>query len=151
MIYCHLIIGKMLLLWTTFESTKMETLTPVMSGHLITVLPATVLGTYLMFRPKGTSLHRLLGKIYMVLMLVTAIFSLFIPAAVGPQLLGHLGFIHILSVVVIFSVPSAYVAARNHKVMQHKAAMAGVYYGGILIAGGFALAPGRYLNQLLLG
>ena len=29
--------------------------------------------------------------------------------------------------------------------------MAGVYYGGILIAGVFALAPGRYLNQLLLG
>lgn len=126
-------------------------LTPIMTAHLFTVLPAALLGTYLMFRPKGTAIHRLLGKIYMVLMLVTAIFSLFIPAAVGPQVLGHLGFIHILSFVVLISVPRAYVAARNHNLLQHKAAMAGVYYGGIIIAGGFTLAPGRYLNQLLLG
>jgi uncharacterized membrane protein len=30
-------------------------------------------------------------------------------------------------------------------------AMVSVYFGGILIAGAFTLAPGRYLNQLLLG
>jgi uncharacterized membrane protein len=29
--------------------------------------------------------------------------------------------------------------------------MAGVYFGGILIAGLFTLAPGRYFNQLLFG
>jgi uncharacterized membrane protein len=29
--------------------------------------------------------------------------------------------------------------------------MAGVYFGGILVAGVFTLAPGRYLNQLFFG
>jgi uncharacterized membrane protein len=87
----------------------------------------------------------------MILMLTTAALSLLIPAAVGPQLVGHLGLIHILSFVVLFSVPRAYFAARNHNLVHHKIAMIGVYVGGILVAGGFTLAPGRYLNQLLLG
>ena len=126
-------------------------LTPIMSAHLFTVLPAALLGTYLILRPKGTPSHRLLGKVYMILMLTTAALSLLIPAAVGPQLVGHLGLIHILSFVVLFSVPRAYFAARNQNLVQHKTAMIGVYVGGILIAGGFTLAPGRYLNQLLLG
>lgn len=126
-------------------------LTPIISAHLFTVLPATLLGTYLMLSRKGTAIHRLLGKIYMALMLLTAAFSLFIPAAVGPQMLGHFGFIHILSFVVLFSVPRAYFAARNHNLVEHKLAMTGVYFGGVLIAGAFTLAPGRYLNQLLLG
>jgi len=126
-------------------------LTPIMSAHLFTVLPAALLGTYLILRPKGTPSHRLLGKVYMILMLTTAALSLLIPAAVGPQLVGHLGLIHILSFVVLFSVPRAYFAARNHNLVQHKIAMIGVYVGGILVAGGFTLAPGRYLNQLLLG
>lgn len=126
-------------------------LTPIMSAHLFTVLPAALLGTYLILRPKGTPCHRLLGKVYMILMLTTAALSLLIPAAVGPQLVGHLGLIHILSFVVLFSVPRAYFAARNHNLVQHKIAMIGVYVGGILVAGGFTLAPGRYLNQLLLG
>ena len=126
-------------------------LTPMMSAHLFTVLPAALLGTYLILRPKGTPSHRLLGKVYMILMLTTAALSLLIPAAVGPQLVGHLGLIHILSFVVLFSVPRAYFAARNHNLVQHKIAMIGVYVGGILVAGGFTLAPGRYLNQLLLG
>lgn len=126
-------------------------LTPMMSAHLFTVLPAALLGTYLILRPKGTPSHRLLGKVYMILMLTTAALSLLIPAAVGPQLVGHLGLIHILSFVVLFSVPRAYFAARNHNLVHHKIAMIGVYVGGILVAGGFTLAPGRYLNQLLLG
>ena len=126
-------------------------LTPMMSAHLFTVLPAALLGTYLILRPKGTPSHRLLGKVYMILMLTTAALSLLIPATVGPQLVGHLGLIHILSFVVLFSVPRAYFAARNHNLVHHKIAMIGVYVGGILVAGGFTLAPGRYLNQLLLG
>ena len=126
-------------------------LTPIMSAHLFTVLPAALLGTYLILRPKGTPSHRLLGKVYMILMLTTAALSLLIPATVGPQLVGHLGLIHILSFVVLFSVPRAYFAARNHNLVHHKIAMIGVYVGGILVAGGFTLAPGRYLNQLLLG
>ena len=126
-------------------------LTPMMALHLATVMPAAILGSYLIFWAKGTPAHRLLGKVYMVLMLITATASLCITATVGPQILGHFGWIHLLSLLVLVSVPKAYFAAKNHDVSAHKSAMAGVYFGGILVAGLFTLAPGRYFHQLLFG
>jgi uncharacterized membrane protein len=122
---------------------------PLAYAHLATVLPAFVIGTYMMFARKGDRLHRALGKGYMVLMLVTATISLFMPAVVGPRLLNHFGFIHLFSVLAIYSVPSAYFAAKRHDVKAHKSAMIGLYIGGLIIAGGFALMPGRLLHSWL--
>ncbi len=117
--------------------------------HLATVLPAFVLGTWLMLRRKGTPLHRVLGKIYMGLMLATAAISLLMPAVVGPTLFGHFGFIHLFSLMVLYSVPGAYFAARARDVKRHAGNMIGVYVGGLLIAGAFAFMPGRLLHAWL--
>lgn len=117
--------------------------------HLATVFPAFLIATYLLFNRKGTPAHKLLGKIYMVLMLVTATFTLFMSAEVGPSLLGHFGFIHLFSALVFFSVPSAYFAARRGDIKTHKGRMVGLYIGGLLIAGSFAFMPGRLLYSLL--
>ena len=64
--------------------------------HLATVLPAFAIGTFQLARPKGTPVHRILGRIYLVLMVATAAIALFMPARVGPNILGHFGFIHLL-------------------------------------------------------
>lgn len=126
-----------------------STYLPLAYGHLATIMPAFLIGTYMMIRRKGTPLHRLLGKIYMALMLVTAIITLFMPAFVGPKLLNHFGFIHLFSVLALYAVPQAYYAARRHDIKTHKGAMMGLYIGGLLIAGGFAFMPGRLLNTWL--
>ena len=65
--------------------------------HLATVLPAFVIGAFQLLRRKGTPGHKLLGKIYMVLMLATGFITLAMPAEVGQRLLNHFGFIHIFS------------------------------------------------------
>ncbi|WP_455200984.1 DUF2306 domain-containing protein [Kaarinaea lacus] len=117
--------------------------------HLATILPAFLIGTYLLLNRKGTSQHRLLGKLYMLLMLVTAVTTLFMPAEVGPQFLNHFGFIHIFSLLVLYNVPSAYVAAKSSNLRVHRGNMIGLYVGGILIAGSFALMPGRMLHDWL--
>ena len=78
--------------------------------HLGTVFPAFLIGTFLLLNRKGTPAHKVLGKIYMSLMLVTAIVTLFMSAGVGPTLLGHFGFIHLFSFLVFYSVPTAYLA-----------------------------------------
>lgn len=117
--------------------------------HLATVFPAFLIASYLLLNRKGTPIHRLLGKTYMVLMLVTATFTLFMSAEVGPALLGHFGFIHLFSALVFFSVPSAYFAARMGDVKTHKGRMVGLYIGGLLIAGSFAFMPGRLFYSLL--
>jgi uncharacterized membrane protein len=117
--------------------------------HLTTVASAFLIGTTLLLMKKGTSLHKLLGRIYMPLMLVTAVVTLFMPAKVGPSLAGHFGFIHIFSAMVLYSVPTAYIHARRGNIAKHRSAMIGLYVGGMLIAGSFAFMPGRLLNEWL--
>jgi uncharacterized membrane protein len=119
--------------------------------HLATVVPAFVIGAFQLLRRKGTPGHRLLGKIYMLLMLATAFITLAMPAEVGPRFLNHFGFIHIFSLMALFSVPSAYIAARRGNIKAHRGAMLGLYLGGILIAGAFAFSPGRMLHEWLFG
>lgn len=118
--------------------------------HLATVVPAFFIGAVLLINRKGTLNHKLLGKIYMLLMLLTALFTLFMSAEVGPTLLGHFGFIHLFSFLVLYSVPAAYIAAKNKNMKSHRSNMIGVYIGGILIAGAFAFSPGRLLHTWLI-
>ena len=117
--------------------------------HLGTVFPAFLIGSYLLINRKGTSWHKLLGKIYMCLMLVTAVITLFMSAEVGPTLLGHFGFIHIFSLSVFYTVPAAFLAVRNGNIKAHQGNMLGLYIGGLLIAGSFAFMPGRLLHGWL--
>jgi uncharacterized membrane protein len=131
------------------QATYYTTYLPLAYAHLATVLPAFAIGTYMMFARKGDRFHRLLGKGYMLLMLTTAAISLLMPAFVGPRLLNHFGFIHLFSVLTLVSVPQAYFAARSHNIVAHKSAMIGLYVGGLIIAGGFALMPGRLLHSWL--
>lgn len=118
--------------------------------HLATIFPAFLIGAWLLLNSKGTPNHRALGKVYMTLMMVSAAITLFMPAHVGPMLLGHFGFIHLLSFLVLLLVPISFVAARNHNIRLHRGNMIGIYVGGILLAGSFALMPGRLLHQWLL-
>ena len=117
--------------------------------HLLTVLPPFFIGAYLLLSKKGTSIHKFLGKIYMVLIFFTAIVSMFLSAKVGPAFLGHFGFIHLLSILVIVSVPMSLLAVRRGNIRDHKKSMVGVYVGGILIAGTFAFSSGRFLHEFV--
>lgn len=117
--------------------------------HLSTISPAFLIGAYLLLNSKGTAMHRLLGKVYMGLMLFTALVTLFMAAEVGPTLFHHFGLIHVFSVYVLLAVPVAYWAVRRGHIKQHKRYMVGLYVGGILIAGGFTLVPGRLLHTWL--
>ncbi len=119
--------------------------------HVATVLPAFVIGTYILIVRKGTAKHKLLGKIYVALMLVTAFITLFMPAVVGPSFLNHFGFIHLLSLLVFVTVPRAIFAIRRGDVKAHKSAMLGMYVGALLIAGALAMMPGRLMHLWIFG
>ena len=122
---------------------------PIVLIHLCIILPCVVFGTYLIFAKKGTQFHKTIGKVYMILMGITGILTLFIPAQVGQRILNHFGALHLLSILTIYAVPRAWFAIKRGDVKTHKSAMIRLYIGGIIIAGGFAiLAPGRYLHTL---
>ncbi len=118
--------------------------------HLFVILPCVILGAYLIFAKKGTTIHRQAGKVNMSLMAFTGVLTLFIPAQVGHRIFNHFGLLHLLSLLTLWSVPKAWFAIKRGDVKAHKSAMIKLYIGGIIIAGGFAiLAEGRYLNYLL--
>jgi uncharacterized membrane protein len=87
----------------------------------------------------------------MILMLITASVTLFMPAEVGPRVLNHFGFIHSFSFLTIYTVPTAYWAIKKGNVKAHKQKMILLYFGAIIIAGGFTFTPGRYLFNLFFG
>lgn len=113
--------------------------------HLVTVVPCFFIGAILIILKKGTSSHKFLGRIYMVLMLITACITLFMEADVGPKFLNHFGWIHSFSFLTIYVVPTAYLAIKKGNVKAHKRKMILLYVGAIIIAGGFTFTPGRYL------
>ena len=114
--------------------------------HILAVVPAAILGGYLLARQKGTPRHRLLGKIWMALMVVTAVTSFFIH-----EIKMFFGFspIHLLSAATIFGAWQAIAAARRHDVATHRRIVRSIYFGGIIIAGGFTLVPGRIMNEVV--
>ena len=116
--------------------------------HLLTVIPAFFLGTWLIFfSVKGSRLHRQLGAAYLLLMLVTAITAIFIQS-IHP---GHWSPIHVFVPVTFFGVAAALWGVRRGNIRLHRGAMLGLYVGGLLIAGSFTFMPGRIMHRLFLG
>jgi len=120
----------------------------LMYYHLATVVPCFFIGTLLLIIKKGTTFHKRAGRVYMILMMITAIITLFMPAKVGPTLFNHLGGLHGFSFLTIYTVPTAYLAAKRGDIKSHKNKMIGLYFGALIIAGGFTFMPGRFLYSL---
>lgn len=118
--------------------------------HLLTISPCVPLGAYLLSFPKGTPLHKRLGRVYMFLIFFSSFISLFLEAQVGPQFLRHFGWIHSLSVVTMATVPVSIIAARNRNIKGHQRTMILLYFTGLLVAGGLTLFPGRFLHRVFL-
>jgi len=115
--------------------------------HLAAVMAAFAVGTALMAGRKGRALHRALGWGFAGLMTVGAGASLFIHS-LNPRGLSPL---HLLSGWTLIILPVALVAARRHRVRVHARIMTSLYLGGLVVAGLFALAPGRLLWRALFG
>lgn len=123
-----------------------------MYWHLATIVPCVLLGGVLLILKKGTRLHVIAGRIYMFLMMATSTIVLFMPAHVGGyRLFNHFGWLHIFSVVTLYTIPKSYLAIKRGDVKSHKWSMMMLYFGAILVAGSFTLLPGRYLHTVFWG
>lgn len=116
--------------------------------HASTALAAFVLGALILFRRKGTPQHRLLGRVWVGLMLVAATSAIFINEI---QLVGPFSPIHIFVVITYAGLTEAIWHIRKGNVARHRAAMQGLYFGALIVAGSFTFLPGRRMNQLLFG
>ncbi len=117
--------------------------------HIILALVAILVSPAILVLKKGSKLHKLLGKFWALIMLGLALGSFGInsfdmPYGVSP--------IHIVSVIVLISVPLGVYHIRRGNLRGHKQAMLGTMIGGILGAGLPALlSPDRALNLMFFG
>ena len=120
--------------------------------HVATVIPAFLLGTWQIFiSKKGAPFHRAIGYIYLVLMTITAVTSLFVHQIMPKSPFYGLSPIHLLVPLVLFGVVAALIGAWTHNIRMHRSAMLGVYIGGILIAGSLTLLPHRIMHAVVFG
>ena len=103
------------------------------------------------FFKKGGKSHRLWGKGYALLITFSSLVSIFLDTYVGPTWLGHFGYIHLLSLLTIVTVPYSLWQLKRGRLHSHQRSMQFLYWTGLLIAGGFTLFPGRYLHSLVFG
>lgn len=114
--------------------------------HVSTVVPCVPLGLYLLLAPKGTAMHKQLGKLWVALMVITATATLFIYNGT------HFSWIHVF-------VPLTYRAAwlivskaRKGDIKGHRNEIVGLFLGALMIPGIWAfLGEGRLMNTMLLG
>lgn len=120
----------------------------VVASHALAAIIALVLGAVQLAAPKGTMPHRTLGYIWAGLMLYIALGSFWISEL---QLWGPFSPIHLLSVVVIVTVPLAVWRAHRHRVTAHKRGMIALYALALIVTGLFTLWPGRIMHAVLFG
>lgn len=121
---------------------------PLIALHLTAALLALLVGIVVMFRRKGNFNHKVAGWAWVGLMAVTALASVFIRDYQMPNIAGYTP-IHLFTVSVAISVPMGIVSIRQRRIDAHRKSMTRTFYGACVIAGIFALLPGRFLGDLL--
>jgi uncharacterized membrane protein len=114
--------------------------------HVAAVLPTIPLGGWLLLAKKGTAMHKQLGKIWLVLMLITATTAIFI------QTSGSFSWIHLFVPLTFHAAWKVMATARAGNIKAHKNHLVRTYLLALMIPGiaSFA-APGRMMNVMLLG
>ena len=116
--------------------------------HAIMAMIAIILGGIQLSLKKGGAIHKLLGRIWVGLMLIVAISSFFIHEI---RLWGAYSPIHLLSLWTIFILGVGIYYARVGNIKRHKQTMITLYFFALIVTGFFTLMPGRVMHQILIG
>lgn len=116
--------------------------------HAWLAMAAFFLGLVVLLRPKGTTIHKALGRIWVAIMAVVAISAFWIH-----ELNQFMGFswIHLLSILVLYTLTRAIIHIRRGNVQAHRYNMLSAYLGALVIAGAFTFLPGRIMHQVVFG
>ena len=116
--------------------------------HAILAMIAIILGGIQLSMKKGGTIHKLLGRIWVGLMLIVAITSFFIHEI---KLWGAYSPIHLLSLWTIFILGVGIYYVRVGNIKRHKQVMIALYFFALILTGFFTLYPGRVMHQILIG
>lgn len=120
-----------------------QEITPMILIHLSAAIAALFLGIAVFLRRKGSFAHRVLGRTWVGLMLVTAISTYWIRGS------GNFSWIHGLSVTSLVALAFAVYFAATGNIQRHQRIMKAVYFVALIVAGAFTLLPQRLLGHAL--
>ena len=116
--------------------------------HAIAAMVAVILGGIQLYMKKGGAIHKLLGRLWVGLMLIVSVSSFFIHEI---KLWGAYSPIHLLSLWTIFSLGLAIYFVRVGNIKRHKQVMIALYGFALILTGFFTLMPGRVMHQIVFG
>lgn len=120
---------------------------PMVQVHTLAALACVALGGVMLAARKGRLFHRTAGWFWVALMALTAGSSLFIVGLNGDVW----SLVHLISGWTLVTLPLGIWAARKHRVVNHRKAMTGLYWGACILAGAFTFIPGRLMFEVLFG
>ena len=121
---------------------------PVIQLHAVAAISAFALGMVQLAAPKGTIPHRILGWIWVAIMVVVSVTAFFIHEI---RLWGPWSPIHLLAIFTLVMLPLGVWRARRHEIERHRWTMIGIFTGGLVIAGAFTFMPGRIMHGVAFG
>lgn len=116
--------------------------------HAIAAILAIILGGLQLYMNKGSVTHKLLGYIWVGLMLIVSVSSFFIHEI---KLWNIYSPIHLLSAWTIFSLGLAIYYVRISNIKRHKHLMIMIYVFALVLTGFFTFMPGRVMHQIVFG
>ncbi len=122
--------------------------------HAAPALSLVPLGLYIFINKKGTKQHRILGRTWATILVMVSLTAIFIQT-IKP---GQYSLIHLLIPWTLGSLSYSSWSIRKFKKTKierykyaHMYSMIGVFVGALLVAGIFALMPGRFFHQIIFG
>ena len=123
--------------------------------HAYAAFAAFALGLFQLAAPKGTLPHKTLGAVWIVLMTIITVSSVFVRPALYPglPLARWFSFIHIFTIVTAFGLISGslLLLKGGPALKNHARPFIGIFIGGLIIAGAFAFMPGRIMHAVAFG
>jgi|TARA_X000000950_G_scaffold16586_1_gene18029 uncharacterized membrane protein len=116
--------------------------------HALAALAATILGAAQLWAPKGTAIHRRVGRIWVGLMAFVAFSGFFIHEL---KLVGPFSPIHLLSAFTLVALWYAVHAARQGNIRRHRTSMMALFWMALILTGAFTFLPGRLMHQVVTG
>lgn len=112
--------------------------------HVGAALLSVALGPVAILRRSRDIVHRVSGRFWVAAMAMTALSSFWINEN---PMIGPFSVIHVLSVITLLGLISAFRAIRAGNVARHGATMRALYAQALMLAGAFTFFPGRRMSE----
>jgi uncharacterized membrane protein len=120
----------------------MHVWTPLLVSHVVAALTGVLLGAHQVWRrPRGDTRHKALGRVWVVVMLWTAVTSFWIRQIND----GAFSWLHVLSVVTLVTVTLGVVNARRGRIAAHRGNMVGSWLGAVGAMAAALAVPDRMI------